>query len=165
VKKLLFICLLLLTILLPVQIEAQTPVTVNINPPTAGVNPNVDVGIILTNALTILFFVAALVVVFMVVLGAFQWITAGGDKDSLGKARERITQALIGFVILALAWLIVKVVGDFININVTNINKLPTLDQQCQDKTKVFNPQTGQCDLPRCVTPLKFDSTTNSCKP
>jgi hypothetical protein len=31
--------------------------------------------------------------------GGVQWITAGGDKDALDKARKKITTALIGMII------------------------------------------------------------------
>jgi hypothetical protein len=93
-----------------------------------GVNPTRPVGTVLTNALTIIFILGALVVLFMLVIGAVQWITSGGDKEAVGKARSRITHALIGFAILALAAFLVTVVGQIVNINIFNLQCIPNLN-------------------------------------
>lgn len=45
-------------------------------------------------------------------LGAVQWITAGGDKEGTEKAKKRITGAIIGLVILLLAYAILIFVGS-----------------------------------------------------
>lgn len=74
---------------------------------------------ILSSALNIAFIVAAVVVLFFMVLGAFRWITSGGDKDSIANARKTIVNALIGLAILALSVVIVVVVGRILNIDIT----------------------------------------------
>jgi hypothetical protein len=119
---------------------AQVPV--QINPPAAGINPATGVGTVLTNILTIIFVVATLAVLVMLIIGAFNWITSGGDKEKVGAAQKRITQALAGFVVLALAFLIVTVVGRIININVLDLKAIPTLDQKCGEGL-VFDPEKG----------------------
>lgn len=108
------------------QAEKKVPLT--IIPPKGGIPPATNIGTIISNALTIVFIVAALAVLFMLVIGAFQWITSGGDKEAVGKARGRIVAALVGLAVLALAFLIVQVVGSVLNINIINISGLPTLD-------------------------------------
>ncbi len=82
---------------------------------------------VLTNILTIVFVVAAIIVLFMLIAGAFQWITSGGDKEAVAKARGRITHALIGLVILALAYLILRVVGQLVGVDITTGQSLPKL--------------------------------------
>ena len=56
----------------------------------------------------IFFVVAGLAALIYMLLGAFAWITSGGDKDAIGAAREKIQAALIGMimivVVLALIW-------------------------------------------------------------
>ncbi|MFA6005604.1 MAG: hypothetical protein WC775_03935 [Patescibacteria group bacterium] len=48
-----------------------------------------------------LFFIGAgLMVVYNLLYGGFEWIQSTGDKEKVAKARNRITNALIGFVIL-----------------------------------------------------------------
>ena len=59
-------------------------------------------------------------------LGAFNWITSGGDKAKLESARDMITQAIVGIIIVAAAWAIMKLVGQFVGIDLgTDSIKLP----------------------------------------
>ena len=48
----------------------------------------------------------------MVVISALQWIVSGGDKEAVAKARSRLTYAIIGIVLLALSFLILRVIGQ-----------------------------------------------------
>lgn len=103
--------------------------TIDIAPgtPSQGLDPNTAPQKVITNALTIVFIVAILMVLFFLIIGAFQWITSGGDKDKVGKARGTIVNALIGLAVLALAFVIITVVGQIVNINIHNL-KVPSLD-------------------------------------
>jgi hypothetical protein len=101
-------------------LQVQTPQNIGIDPKTA---PST----ILTSALTIVYIVAALLVLFFLIMGAFKWITSGGDKDAIGKARSGIVNALIGLAILALAVVIVIVVGKVLNINILGSFTIPNL--------------------------------------
>ena|SRR3989344_2980153 len=98
--------------------------------PVSGIDPNAEVGTIFGNAITIIFIVAIVLVLFFVIIGAFQWITSGGDKEKYGKARGSITHALIGLAILALAFLIVRVAGNIVNVDFFDPEglKIPSLD-------------------------------------
>lgn len=58
--------------------------------------------------------------------GGVQWITSGGDKNALESARNKITNAIIGLVIVASAYAIFKLIGNFFGINLPNI-KIPTI--------------------------------------
>ncbi len=49
--------------------------------------------------------------IFMVTLGAFQWITSGGDKEKVSQARSRITYAIIGVILLSIMFVILNVLG------------------------------------------------------
>ncbi|MBI2021473.1 hypothetical protein HYS93_01150 [Candidatus Daviesbacteria bacterium] len=104
------------------------PVNVNIPPPGAGVSPSANIGKVLANAFTIIVFIAALSVLVMLIWGAFQWIVSGGDKENVAKARGRILAALIGLAVLAVAFLIARVVGQLSGVNITQFN-LPWLGQ------------------------------------
>lgn len=95
-----------------------------------GIGSDVTIAQLISNALAIIYIVAALAVLFMLVVGAFQWITSGGDKENVEKARKRITSALIGLAILALALFITIVVGQVLNINLLELGSLPTLNQK-----------------------------------
>lgn len=57
----------------------------------------------LSNVYGLVYALAAIVFLFMIIWAAFQWILAGGDKEAVSKARQRIFNAVIGILLLALA--------------------------------------------------------------
>lgn len=67
---------------------------------------------VLSSIINIIMAVGGVIFLFMIVIGAFQWITSGGDKEAVQKARSRITNAIIGIAILALSFVIVNVIGQ-----------------------------------------------------
>ncbi|MFH0937085.1 MAG: hypothetical protein V1808_02240 [Candidatus Daviesbacteria bacterium] len=88
-----------------------------------------EVGIVINNALKIVFGIAGLLVLVFLIMGAFQWITSGGDKDGIAKARDRITHALIGLLILVLSFVIITFIGNIIGVELLKLD-LPSLDQE-----------------------------------
>ncbi len=111
----------------PAPTPSLPPLSVNISSPSLGISPTTTIGGLVSNALRITFIVGALLVLFFIVIGAIQWITSGGDKEKVGGARKMIVNALIGLALLALAFLIVRVVGTILNIDITTLNQLPRL--------------------------------------
>lgn len=74
-----------------------------------------------------LFVILAFIGAFInLLLGAFDWITSGGDKTKLQSARDRITNSMVGLVIVGAAWAIMQIVGNFIGIDFPNL-RIPTL--------------------------------------
>lgn len=62
------------------------------------------------------------------IIGGLSWILSDGDKGKLEQARNRITQAIIGLIIVASSWAIWTLVGNFIGLDVNNL-PFPTLGQ------------------------------------
>ena len=133
-QKLLIYLTGLILLIFPSFAFAQ-PINVQITQPNAngkplGVVPNPDLlGKVLNNAFTIIFIAAALLVLFFLVIGAFKWITSGGDKEKIDGARKTITNALVGLAILALSFLIIAVLGRILGINILGSLQIPTLSQ------------------------------------
>ncbi len=48
----------------------------------------------------------ALVAVIMIIYGGFIWLTAAGNEERVGQAKKIISAAIIGLVIILLAWAI-----------------------------------------------------------
>lgn len=71
------------------------------------------ISLFLNNLITLIYEVAAILVVFMLLWGGLEWILSGGDKEKVEGARKRIVNALIGLAILAVAFAILKVFGVF----------------------------------------------------
>lgn len=48
----------------------------------------------------------ALIAVIMILIGGFKWMTAGGNEEKIESAKKLLTAAIIGLVIVLLAWAI-----------------------------------------------------------
>lgn len=59
------------------------------------------------------FIIGVTAFLFMLILGAIQWITSGGDKGAAEAARARVTNALVGLFILLALFAIVNLVELF----------------------------------------------------
>ncbi len=116
-KRIAFLASTAISLLTPVVAFAQT---INITPPTQGYK---DLGAFVGNVLTLAFGVALLIVLAMLIWGAFDWITSGGDKENVGKARGKIINALIGLAVLAIAFALSRVAAQFLGF--PDITSLP----------------------------------------
>lgn len=78
--------------------------------------------IIVGSLIKLLLVIAALIFFFMLVIGGIKWIASGGDKGQTEGARNQITAALVGLVIVFAAWAIVGLINAFFNIDIFNLN-------------------------------------------
>ena len=62
------------------------------------------------------FSIATLAVVIYFLIGAFTYLTSGGDKENVGNAQKMITHAIIGFIILMFAFLILQFIPEIFGI-------------------------------------------------
>ena len=84
--------------------------------------------LILHNAFLIVFAVAALLALGFLIYGAIKWIMSGGDKEGTKPARQYITTALVGLALLAMAFVIIRVVGLIFNFDVLSNFTIPRLN-------------------------------------
>lgn len=80
--------------------------------------PFTNLGDLLANALFVLFFFAAVLSFLFIVIGGIQWITAGGDKIAAQSARDRITAAVVGLLIVVAAFAITLIITTVMGINI-----------------------------------------------
>lgn len=66
---------------------------------------------IILNVITLFFAVGGLGVVVYFLWGAVDWILSGGDKEKVSNARKKMTNAIIGLVLLALSFAIIRTIG------------------------------------------------------
>jgi len=57
--------------------------------------------------------VAVIWFMFQLMISGISWITAGGDKAKLTEARDRLTNAFIGLIIVVAGWALLSLVGIF----------------------------------------------------
>jgi len=110
------------------QSEANLPITGRVS--------FSNFGELLGNIVIAAMVIAGLMVFFYLIIGGIQYITSGGDKAQAEAARDRITYALIGLVIVVGSFAIIKLVEAFFGINIINF-QLPSAEKVVD----VSNPQ------------------------
>lgn len=103
--------------------------TINLVPPVGSGFENLTTlsfpGII-SMLIQLILVLAAVIFFFILVIGGIRWITSGGDKAQTEAARNQITAALVGLVIVFAAWAIIQLIETFFNINILGgLNLLP----------------------------------------
>jgi TRAP-type C4-dicarboxylate transport system permease small subunit len=83
---------------------------------------NITAPNIISAFITLVLIIAALVFFFMLVWGGIKYITSAGDKAQTESARNQITAALIGLVIVFAAWAIINLINVFFGINIFSLN-------------------------------------------
>lgn len=58
-------------------------------------------------------------------LGGLSWLTAGGERDKVEKAKNQMTNAAIGLIIVIAATTISALVGQVLGIDILFINQTP----------------------------------------
>ena len=88
---------------------------------------NVQFSGVLPAIVTTLFIIAVVVALLYLIYGGFRWIMSGGDKAAVTSAREHIVAAIVGLVIIFLAYFIVNIVMNFFGLGTLGTFTLPTI--------------------------------------
>jgi hypothetical protein len=112
--------LTLASLSLPLSVLAQD--TITITPPTqynslVGLTPSRYV----TTAIALLLGFSGVFAFIYLLWGGLQWITAGGDKDAVEKARKKIIQALIGLSVVFSAYAIIYIIRVLFQVNLISV--------------------------------------------
>lgn len=71
-------------------------------------------GNLVSGVINILFIIAILIALIYLIWGGIKWIMSGGDKQALQTAREHVIAAIVGLVVVFLAYFIVNfILGVF----------------------------------------------------
>lgn len=62
---------------------------------------------VLTFVIRGFFIIAGLAALFFLLLGAFAWVTSGGEEDNIQKARDKITAAVVGVILIVVVLAII----------------------------------------------------------
>jgi len=73
---------------------------------------------IIAAGIQLILVISAIVFFFILVIGGVRWITSGGDKGKTEGARNQITAALVGLVIVFAAWAIIQLIEAFFGISI-----------------------------------------------
>jgi len=82
----------------------------------AGLNTRTQTfGDILQTILLVLLSLAFIIAAIFLVIGGYQFITARGNDDAVAKAKSTVTWAIVGIIVIVLAWVIMTAVYALVN--------------------------------------------------
>lgn len=73
-------------------------------------------GDVLSFVIKTFFIIAGLAALIYLLLGALSWITSGGNKENVDKAREKIQAAIIGLILILVVLSVVVLLENLLNI-------------------------------------------------
>ena len=107
------------------NIPSQTlkPITSIDNPYTPKTGSSADQYLssfekIISNTLAVLSIIGAIMFAVNFLIGALNWISAGGDQGKIDKAKKQMTSAAIGLIVIAVSYAITYIVGLVTGINI-----------------------------------------------
>lgn len=113
--------------------------TIDIASQANTISPISSIGSLVQTGASAILTIGSLAFLFYLLMGGFNWLTAGGDKGKVEHAREMITQGIIGIAILASVFALYGVVLRF--FGVTSIQ----LTGQRSSATTTSAPSTAGC--------------------
>lgn len=79
---------------------------------------------LISNFIGLITIIAGLWFLFKIFFSGFQWINAGGDKQTLQTAQKSLTNAVMGLIIVIAAYTLIGIVGLFLGLDILNIGDL-----------------------------------------
>lgn len=75
-----------------------------------------DIGNIVSTLLPYLFSLAGLLLLLYLLFGGFQLMTSGGDPKKIQEAKGKLTNALVGFIIVFVAYWLVQIIASVLGL-------------------------------------------------
>src|SRR3989304_7434142 len=69
-----------------------------------------------SNILTVVISLSLLALFVMLLIGGFRFLTSGGDQKATASAQQTMTYAIIGMVLLALAYIIFRIIEAYTGV-------------------------------------------------
>jgi hypothetical protein len=95
-------------------------IQVDIESKTGLISQITDIGAFVSRIVGAILIVASLLAFLYLVWGGVQWILAGSDTNKVEEARHRITNAMVGLAIVAVAWAIFLFLDHFLGLGIAN---------------------------------------------
>ena len=83
---------------------------------TPNFTSSTTIGDLINVALTFIFPIAGILLLIFLVFAGYQWLTSGDNPKSLASAKQRLTYAIAGFIIIFLAYWITVFVGKVLGL-------------------------------------------------
>ena len=95
---------------------------ITLSPSPAPLNPttSLTIGKIISELFPYIFWISGILILIYLIMGGFQLMFAAGDPKKVQGAWGKITNAIIGFVIIFIAYWLTQLIGKIFNINIIN---------------------------------------------
>lgn len=103
--------------------------TINNSFPASGGEALKLVTSIISKVIGVMTIAAAIWFFFQLLTAGIAWISAGGEKNKLTEARDRLTHAFIGLVIVVAGWAILALASQFFGYDLTISSPQTVIDQ------------------------------------
>jgi hypothetical protein len=80
------------------------------------------IGEVISSLLSGVMVIGALMLLMYLIWGGIEWISAGGDSGKIQKARDKITQSVIGLIVLASSVAIFSLVQQFVGVEALQVD-------------------------------------------
>lgn len=99
-----------------------TSIVGQINAPTGIPSQVGDIGMVIGLLINIFLIVAGFFLLIYLMSGAFDWIISGGEKEKISKAQSKITNAVIGMILVVVMLSLWNVLAGQV-LHITTIDK------------------------------------------
>ena len=79
---------------------------------------------IISNIIGVMTIIAGIWFIFQFIIGAYGFLSAGGDQKKVASAQQQITNALLGLVIVIAAYAIIYIVGEILGFRILHPEEL-----------------------------------------
>lgn len=80
-----------------------------------------DIEKVISNIIGLLTPFAAIALLIMIVVGAFKFLTSGGDPKAVAGARSTLTYAILGVILIVVSWLVLVLIRTLTGTPVTDV--------------------------------------------
>ena len=80
--------------------------------------PSFSVAAFVTNIIRLIIIIAFVVAFVFLLIGGIRWIIAGGETKAVEGARNMVTGALVGLIIVLAAFAIIRLIEFFFNVKI-----------------------------------------------
>jgi hypothetical protein len=84
-------------------------------------DPGTNIATIISKALGLLTIMAGIWFLFQVIIAGYNFMSAAGDKGRIENANRKLTNSIVGLIIVAAAYGLLALVGMFLGVNFLEI--------------------------------------------
>ena len=79
-----------------------------------------NLGLVIADLLKYVFIFAGLAMLLFLILGGFELMTSGGDAKAIKSGQEKVTNALVGFIVVFIAYWLTQLLQVVFNLRIVS---------------------------------------------